>query len=407
MRRRRTQNSTAGPSAHRKADRYESWRHINAAPIAVNAILHEQQLPDEVIEDSPYQARQPFNAASLAELAQGMRAASFQGVLIVRPHGEPAKHRHGLMQLVYGHRRRAAWRLVCAERSEICRLPVVVREVSDEQMLLIGAQENLQRQDLDPVEEAQIVPWHERLFFDKNQAEIGAMLGKSSDWVSVRSRIHKLPDLLKDRLRQRPRAISQILELGSFYTQEPEMAMDLADRVVHQNLTLEAIRSFVRSDTWSERRMSPDREVKHNRRGAATSVQDVTNLSPAAAPEPFPRLAASPERQSSVAGPPLGANLHASRKNDPVPTLGTTTDRYTQALGPVDDMMESNADLLLLQEAAAALVAIAIRAATLPTGLLTEHALDQAEQAVTELRRALVARVHIPRAPQTKARQSL
>lgn len=214
-----------------------------------------QQLPDEVIEDSPYQARQPFNAASLAELAQGMRTAGFQGVLIVRPHGEPAKRRHGLMQLVYGHRRWAAWRLVCAERSEICRLPVVVREVSDEQMLLIGAQENLQRQDLDPVEEAQIVAWHERLFFDKNQAEIGAMLGKSSDWVSVRSRIHKLPDLLKDRLRQRPRAISQLLELGTFYVQQPEAAMDLADRVVHENLTLEAVRSFLRNDTRPARRM--------------------------------------------------------------------------------------------------------------------------------------------------------
>jgi len=84
-------------------------------------------------------------------------------------------------------------------------LPAVVREISDEQMLTVGAQHNLQRQDLDPFEEAQIVTWHERLFFDKNQAEIGAMLGKSSDWVSTRSRIHKLRDVLKDRLRQRPR----------------------------------------------------------------------------------------------------------------------------------------------------------------------------------------------------------
>lgn len=365
-----------------------------------------QQLPDEVIEDSLYQARQPFNAASLAELAQGMRAAGFQGVLIVRPHSEPAKRRHGLMQLVYGHRRRAAWRLVCQERDARCLLPVVVREASDEQMLLIGAQENLQRQDLDPVEEAQIVAWHERLFFDKNQAEIGAMLGKSSDWVSVRSRLHKLPDLLKDRLRQRPRAISQLLELGSFYTQEPEMTMELADRVVHENLTLEAIRSIVRGYGRPERRMSPDRETRHNRRGAATSVQTITNSSPTT-PESFPQMATSPERQSSAVGPPLDTDLHAPGKNDSVPALGAATAQSMQAHTPVDDVVESPPDLLLLQEAAAALVAIVARAATLPTGRLTEQALDQVEQAITELRRALAIRSHVPRASQTKAGTSL
>src|SRR6266516_7069722 len=68
-----------------------------------------QQVPDDRIEDSPYQARQPFSDDSVEELAQGMREVSFQGVLIVRPHSDPAKRRHGLFQLVYGHRRRAAW----------------------------------------------------------------------------------------------------------------------------------------------------------------------------------------------------------------------------------------------------------------------------------------------------------
>ncbi|HEU5104084.1 MAG TPA: ParB N-terminal domain-containing protein [Roseiflexaceae bacterium] len=75
-----------------------------------------QHLPDEQIEDSPYQARQPFSDADVEDLALGMREAGFQGVLIVRLHGDLAKRRRGLVQLVYGHRRRAAWRLICAER---------------------------------------------------------------------------------------------------------------------------------------------------------------------------------------------------------------------------------------------------------------------------------------------------
>ena len=120
------------------------------AAAAISQVLDQQpgeqiqQVADALVEDSPYQARRPFSDDSVAELAQGMRTTGFQGVLIVRPHADPAKRRSGCFQLVYGHRRRAAWRHVCTERGEPCFLPVVVRDVTDEQMLTIGAQENLQ-----------------------------------------------------------------------------------------------------------------------------------------------------------------------------------------------------------------------------------------------------------------------
>jgi hypothetical protein len=93
-----------------------------------------QHLPDTQITDSPYQARRPFSDASVEDLAQGMRTMGFQGVLIVRPHGDLAKQRAGFYQLVYGHRRRAAWQRVCAERDECCLLPVIAREVSDDRI---------------------------------------------------------------------------------------------------------------------------------------------------------------------------------------------------------------------------------------------------------------------------------
>jgi ParB family chromosome partitioning protein len=181
-----------------------------------------QQAPDDLIDDSPYQARQSSKDDSVEELAQGMREVGFQGVLIVRPHGDAAKRRRGKLQLVYGHRRRVAWRQVCLERGVPCVLPVVLREISDQQMLTIGAQENLQRADLTPLEEAQIVAWHEKTFYPASQADIGRMLGKSESWVKARARIHKLTDALKERLRERPRAISQILDLGVFYEHQPE-----------------------------------------------------------------------------------------------------------------------------------------------------------------------------------------
>lgn len=335
-----------------------------------------QQIADALIEDSPYQARQAFSDESVEDLAQGMRAAGFQAVLIVRPHGEAHKRRSGMFQLVYGHRRRAAWRQVCMDRGEPCVLPVIVRSVSDEQMLLIGAQENLQRQDLDPVEEAQLVAWHERMFGNKNQAEIGAMLGKSSDWVSTRSRIHRLPDALKERLRQRPRAISQMLELGVLDAQQPDAALELADRVVNENLTLNALRALIRGYTRPERR-EPDAEPA-NRRGAATSVQDITSRPPESSASSDLREAENNRRGAATQVP-----------NDATPSL-TRLDRRGDSLAgqSIDDTTDTT-NLATLQQVAATLTSIAARAEQLPRGTLTLQVIDQAEGALRQMRQTL------------------
>jgi ParB/RepB/Spo0J family partition protein len=338
-----------------------------------------QYLPNEQIEDSPYQARQPFGDADVENLAQGMREAGFQGVLIVRLHGDLAKRRRGLVQLVYGHRRRAAWRLSCAERGQPCLLPVVVREISDAQMLTIGAQENLQRQDLDPLEEAQIVAWHEQVFFDKNQAQLGAMLGKSSDWVSVRSRIYKLPEILKERLRSRPRAIAQMLELGSLYTQQPEVALTLADRVVQENLTLDASRGLVRGYARPEARDAP-RSGSTERRGAATKVQKITKP-PVAEHNTYDNSQSRATDFQDTSG----------RRDLPEPPQGqsdlpaVTVEEY---ILPARSPMSTITDEALLQQATETVTILASRAERLPINELTGQLLDQLETALSILRRA-------------------
>lgn len=231
-----------------------SQRGQHEAASAIDQVLtqqpaaHEtiQLLDDALIEASPYQARQSIAPEQLEDLIAAMRATGFQGVLIVRSHPDPAQQRHGMVQLVYGHRRRAAWRQVCAEHGDSCQIPVVVRTVSDEQLLLVGAQENLQRHDLNPIEEAQLVTWLEGMFPRHNQAELGSLVGKSSDWVSTRSRIQRLPEPLKACLLHRPRAIAQILELGMLASQDVVAATTLAERVVAEQLTLDAVRALVR-----------------------------------------------------------------------------------------------------------------------------------------------------------------
>jgi ParB family chromosome partitioning protein len=330
-----------------------------------------QRIADELIEDSPYQARQDFSTVSIDDLAQGMRESGFQGVLIVRPHGDPLKRQRGLYQLVYGHRRRVAWRKICTEREEPCLLPVVVREISDPQLLTIGAQENLQRQDLDPVEEAQIIAWHERMFFDKNQAEIGAMLGKSSDWVSVRSRIHKLPDGLKEHLRQRPRAIKQILELGAFYAQQSQLALELAYRVVQENLTVETVRVLIDGHTMA-RSPSLDREIENNRRAGATSVRDIT------IDEPSITVDYVEERLIDQAQPEPPAHVqHVATASD---------------IGLAEQLGAAPPDVSSLHGVAEALAVLAAQADDLSADLATIQHLELTEQALMQIRRAFVRR---------------
>jgi ParB/RepB/Spo0J family partition protein len=350
-----------------------SRRGQTGAELAIDLVIdrqpqrdeHIQHLADDLIEDSPYQARQSFSDDSVENLAQGMREAGFQGVLIARPHSDPAKRRRGIVQLVYGHRRRIAWRRVCAESSESCHLPTVLREITDAELLTIGAQENLQRQDLDPIEEAQIVAWHERMFFDKNQAEIGVMLGKSSDWVSVRSRIHKLPEALKDRLRVRPRAIGQMLELATLYEQQPREALALADRVVRENLTVATIRTNVREALQEVQATPPNRDKEHNRRVGTTSVQNVTNKQ-ISDPSP-PSISSETSGYQGIAEEidEHGAKSERGAYHVHQCLIKPLANQLQSTDTPGDDVAPASRDLLLLQQAAALLADVASRANSL------------------------------------------
>jgi ParB family chromosome partitioning protein len=367
------------------------WRGQEEAEAAIGQVIDRrpqpgeqvQQLADALIEDSPYQARKPFDDASVADLAQAMCAAGFQGVLIVRPHSDAVKRQRGVCQLVYGHRRRAAWRLVCAERGQPCLLPVVVREVNDAQLLTIGAQENLQRHDLDPVEEGQIVAWLEHMFFDKNQAEIGVMLGKSSDWVSVRSRIHNLPDALKERLCERPRAVKQMIELGVLYAHDQALAVELAERVVREGLTVETVRTQIREQR-AQTDQYGDREEENNRRASATSVQHVTNSARASAGAS--PLAAANNAQEAI------ADLNQSRAAATArPSINRTgVGRETEERGnDGDGATGGDHDIASLHTAVAVLTSLASQSTALHSSSSMEQLLDAVEEAVAALRRNL------------------
>ena len=225
-----------------------------------------EQISDSVIDDSPYQARARYDDAQLADLVQGMRETGFQGVLFVR--AQP----RGRYQLAYGHRRRRAWRLLCEERGVPCVLPSVVRPFSDKEMLTIGAQENLQRADLNPVEEAQLVAWHQKLYYPASLGEIGRLLGKSEDWAKTRARIGQLPEELKAVIQRSPQLMTGVLETSRLWSADAQGAQALLIEAEQDGLTLKQLRAKV-----AERIAPPLREEEHKQRVDAPDVQEITN----------------------------------------------------------------------------------------------------------------------------------
>lgn len=259
------------------------------------------QVPDELVEDSPYQARAGYDDTQLAELAQGMRETGFQGVLFVRPHPDAPSGRIARYQLIYGHRRRRAWRIVCTERGAPCLLPVIVRQLSNQQLLTVGAQENLQREDLTPLEEAQLVTWHQEIYYPAGLAEIGRMLGKSEDWAKTRARVAQLPDPLKVVVRRSPSLMTGVLEVSRLWQYDPAAAQALAEHAEREGLNLKQIRLMVadfleqptnREENRNQRVNAPNEKNFTSSRSGANSASGGPEGGGQADPVPSPTLGA-------------------------------------------------------------------------------------------------------------------
>ena len=134
------------------------------------------------IEPHPSQPRRHFDDAALDELAASIAARGVIQPIIVRPLGQ------GRYQLVAGERR---WR--AAQRAQLHEIPALIRELGEREVMALALIENLQRQDLNPVEEARA---YHRLAEDEGltQAEIARMVDKSRSHVANFQRLLALPE---------------------------------------------------------------------------------------------------------------------------------------------------------------------------------------------------------------------
>lgn len=146
----------------------------------------------DAIRPNPQQPRKTFEPAALAELEQSIRELGVLVPIIVRPLGSS---QDAAYELIAGERR---WRAAAAARLE--SIPAIVRDVDDEASLELALVENLQRQDLDPLEEAM---GYQHLLeqYRFTQERLAERLGKSRPTVSNALRLLALSDAIKARLR--------------------------------------------------------------------------------------------------------------------------------------------------------------------------------------------------------------
>lgn len=144
-----------------------------------------KQIPVESIEPNPYQPRSSFSEEGLQELADSIKEKGVLQPITVRAHGSG-------YQLVAGERR---WR--ASKIAGLVEIPALVRELTDRQVMEIALIENLQREDLNPIEEAKAYGVLIREF-QLTQEDVAQAVGKGRPTVANRLRLLRLPSEVQD-----------------------------------------------------------------------------------------------------------------------------------------------------------------------------------------------------------------
>ena len=200
----------------------------------------------ERIEPNPLQPRSRFNQETLEELAASIRETGVLQPLIVRPAAD------GRYQLIAGERR---WRAAGLARVET--VPTVVRDVSDEEAVAFALIENIQREDLNVVDEAQA---YGRLNeeFGLTHEEIGQMLGKARATITNRMRLRELIPEVLNALR------SGEIEMGharALLVLEPHEQVQVKDAIIQRHISVrntEQLIKRLRKRKTAKPKVSPD-----------------------------------------------------------------------------------------------------------------------------------------------------
>lgn len=182
-----------------------------------------QQILVKKITANPYQPRTQFDRASLEELMASIKEHGILQPVVLAPVADG-------YQLIAGERRFRS-----AQFLEMETVPAIVRDVTEQQQLELSLIENIQRQQLNPIEEARS---YKRLHdeFNIKQEDIGNRVGKSRSKVANMLRLLSLPEEIQEWLRDGKLTVGHakiLLELDS-----PSKQLTIAKKILRQNLTV-------------------------------------------------------------------------------------------------------------------------------------------------------------------------
>lgn len=244
------------------------------------------------IKPLPGNPRKHFDEAALDELAASIAARGVIQPVIVRPAGA------GAYQLVAGERR---WR--AAQKARLHEIPALVRQLDDREVMALALIENLQREDLNPVEEALA---YQRLADDEEmtQADIAKLVDKSRSHVANLQRLLNLPVAVLDRVEQGALTMGHARALIG-----RDDAAELAEIAVRENLSVREVELLVRKLT------KPDTPL------ATGAVKDI----PVQHKDPLPNADIQAVQQHLEEF--LGLNVRIKPESDP--RKGVISIRYT------------------------------------------------------------------------------
>ena len=188
------------------------------------------QIDIDLIDPSPFQPRTRFREEALDELSRSIRASGIVQPLVVRRIGSR-------YQLIAGERR---WR--AAQRAELVRVPAIVRDVRDEMALEMTLVENLQREDLNPVEQARAF---QRLTdeFHLTQEEAAVRTGKDRATIANSVRLLRLQDAILDLIEEGKISAGHARALLA--VDDPKDRLELARKTARGGMTVRQLERHV------------------------------------------------------------------------------------------------------------------------------------------------------------------
>jgi len=218
-------------------------------------------LPVELIQRGKYQPRRDMHQEALEELAESIKVQGVMQPIVVRPIGE------GRYEIIAGERR---WR--ATQLAGLDKIPAVIRDVPDEAAIAMALIENIQRENLNPIEEAVAL---KRLQdeFELTHAEVAQAVGKSRTTITNLLRLIALTDDVKTLLEHGD------LEMGharALLTLEPDVQRSIARQIVAKGLSVRQTEALVRSvqDSADNEKIKPEVQVSADIRRLQEQLSD-------------------------------------------------------------------------------------------------------------------------------------